>query len=209
MVRKWKGPTEAQRQLNPPNRLQRKPSIDHHGATTRCAGRSTSVALSRTPGAWSLGRAHLAGRVGPSRRASILHLIGRNPAGCIEFRLDFLATHLLGDIGNAHPQHADRSWPIARFVIYGKLDLIRLVDIDIEHLILPSVGSGSFRSGFDGILNLHNHECLGASGEPRAGSMVYILHSKDSHSQGASEGFAQVRRAQTFVYSERNQRNMR
>jgi hypothetical protein len=96
----------------------------------------------------------------------MLHLICRDPARCSKLRFNLLAAHFFGDVSYAHPEHANRGGPIARLVVYGKLNFIRFVNLNVERLVLPSVGSGGFRSRLDGILYFDNDKGLRTSGEP-------------------------------------------
>lgn len=96
----------------------------------------------------------------------MLHLICRNPARCVELRLDLLTTHLFRDVGNAHPEHANRRWSVTRLIVDRKLDLVCLVDIDVECFVLPPVDACRFCPSLDGILHLQHNERFGTSGEP-------------------------------------------
>lgn len=110
----------------------------------------------------------------------MLHLIRRHPTRCIELRLDLLTTHLLSDVGNAHPKHTNRRRSVTRLIVDCELNLVRLVDIDVERFVLPPVDACRLCPSLDGILHFQHNERLGTSGEPRAGGMVDVLHGVDA-----------------------------
>lgn len=107
----------------------------------------------------------------------MLHLVGRYPARSVEFGLNLLAAHLLGDIRNSDPKHTNWRGPVTSFVVNRQFNLVGLVDIDAKRFILKPVGARGLCSRFYRIFDLENHKRLGASGEPGTGSMVDVLNS--------------------------------
>lgn len=100
-----------------------------------------------------------------SGRTTVGHLVCRYPTGRIELGLDLLATHLFCDVGNPHPQHADRSWAVSSLVVDSQFDLIRFVNVHRKALVEPSIISGSFGSRFDCIFNLDDNVGLWSARE--------------------------------------------
>lgn len=128
------------------------------------------------------------------------HPVCRNPTGVIEFGLDFLATHFLRNVRDAHPQHSNGCGAITRFVVNCKFNFVCFVDIDGESLINPFVDSARFRPGLDRIFHLDNNIGFRATGESRASGMIHILNGMDAHCKKTSQWLAHVWAAKTFVY---------
>lgn len=172
-------------------RLQREPRLNHHRTTRLGAGGALSW-RPRTRPAWVLTlRTHARIRIWPRR--SLGHLVGRNPAGSVKFRFDLLSPHFLRDIRDPNPKQADGGWSITGLVIYGKLDFIRLIDLDIEVFFRPFVRSGGPGSRFYGVFDLDDNESFRTSREAGTCCMVDILNGMNAQSQETGEGLAHVR----------------
>ena len=131
----------------------------------------------------------------------MVHLVGRYPAGSIEFGLDLLTTHLFGDVGNAHPKHTNWRWSITGFIVYRQFNFVGFVDIDIKRLILPPVVPGCFRSCLNGIFDFENHICLRTSRKSGTCRMIHVLDGLNAHGQKTRQRLAHVWRAETFIWS--------
>lgn len=106
--------------------------------------------------------------------ARVANLVRGNPSRVVNFGLDSLSAHLFYNVRNPNPQHTDGEGVLARFVVDCKLYLVGLPDFNVMVFTFPSVIACNFRTCDDVIFNLDGNKSLGATGEPRGTSMVYV-----------------------------------
>jgi len=126
----------------------------------------------------------------------------------LELGFDFLSSHLLRNIRYSDPEHTDRHCTVTSLVIYGKLNLVGLVDVELVELIRPPVVSCSTSASLGGIFDLHDNKSFRSSAESSSSSMVDIGHSMNLDGKTASKRFAGTGDIETIIYAQNISQNI-
>jgi hypothetical protein len=102
------------------------------------------------------------------------HHIGRHPSRVLKLRLDLLSAHLLSNVRDADPQHANGKQMVSGPVVYSDFDLVRLVDCEVVYLVQPFVVPRRLGAPLDGVLHLDVDECLRASTKTPGSCVVNV-----------------------------------
>lgn len=127
-------------------------------------------------------------------------LVCSNPARVLELSLNLLATHFLGKVGNADPEHTDGKEVVASLVVHGDFNLVGLVNVELVVFVDPAVVPGGLSAALDGIFNLDVDESLGASTKATRSGMVNVGNGVDAQREVTAERLPLTRHAQAVVW---------
>jgi hypothetical protein len=97
----------------------------------------------------------------------------------LEFSLNLLATHFLGNVRDADPEHTNRQQVVPSLVVDGDFDFVSLVNVELMSLVDPAVVPGGLSAAFDGVFNLDVDESLGTSTKATRSRMVNVSNGMD------------------------------
>jgi hypothetical protein len=127
----------------------------------------------------------------------------------LELSFDFLTAHFLGDVGYAQPENANWECMAAASLVYGELDLVRFVDIEMERLVGELASSDApfgvvfTRRRFCGewfgkIFAVHSNIGTGASSVTRC-CVINIGNGADLDGYVAAQRLPLVRDVETII----------